>query len=142
VDAVAEDRHARDAQALSIIASHGVLIFGSLGSRSRERYRTRRGFTFRPITVPVGGYPMLKTALVLALASVVGLAVAEEAAPAAAAVDIAAYDSDKDGALSAVEIAAIVDEKAKADVVALDADKSGDVSAVEAKAAAKPADAK
>jgi len=82
---------------------------------------------------------MLKTAIVLAFAAVVGLGFAEEAAPAVATVDIAAYDSDKDGALSAAEIAAILDEKAKASVVALDADKSGDVSADEAKAAAKPA---
>ena len=80
---------------------------------------------------------MLKTAIVLALVAVAGFGFAEE--PAAATVDITAYDSDKDGALSAAEIAAIVDEKAKASVVALDADKSGDVSAAEVKAAAKPA---
>ncbi len=82
---------------------------------------------------------MLKTAIALALVAVAGLGFAEEAKPAAAAVDITAYDTNKDGALSVAEIAAIADEKAKASVVALDADKSGDVSAAEVKAAATPA---
>ena len=82
---------------------------------------------------------MIKTVTVLALASVFGLAFGAETTPAATeTVSIATYDADKDGALSATEIAAIVDEKAKASIVALDSDKSGDVSVAEAKAAKAP----
>jgi len=83
---------------------------------------------------------MTKNLFALSLITLAGLGfAAEEAKPAAAAhaVSIEAHDSDKDGALSAAEIADIKDEKVKAAVVALDADKSGDVSAVEAKPAAK-----
>lgn len=69
--------------------------------------------------------------LAIALFVTAGALVAEEAKPAAA-VDIAAYDTDKNGALSKEEIAAIKDEAAKKAVEALDADKNGEVSAEEA----------
>lgn len=70
--------------------------------------------------------------LALALIITAGGLMAEEAKPATTAVDIKAYDADKNGALSKDEIAAIKDEAAKAAVVALDADKNGEVSAEEA----------
>ena len=74
--------------------------------------------------------------LVLALFITAGAVVAEDAKPFAAntvaAVDVKAFDTDKNGALSKDEIAAIKDEAAKAAVVALDADKNGEVSAEEA----------
>lgn len=53
-----------------------------------------------------------------------------------AAVDVAKYDTNKDGALSAEEIKAIADEADKKAIAALDANKDGAVSAEEAKAAA------
>ena len=74
--------------------------------------------------------------LALALFITVGAVMAEDAKPvavtAAAVVDVKAFDTDKNGALSKDEIAAIKDEAAKAAVVALDADKNGEVSAEEA----------
>ena len=66
----------------------------------------------------------------LALILTAGAIMAQEAAPAV--VDIKAFDTDKNGAFSKEEIAAIKDEAGKAAVLALDADKSGDVSAEEA----------
>ena len=75
-------------------------------------------------------------ALALALFITAGAVMAEDAkpvaAPAAAAVDVKAFDTDKNGALSKDEIAAIKDEAAKVAVVALDADMNGEVSVEEA----------
>lgn len=87
---------------------------------------------------------MLRNLFALALVLTAGVAVAEESKPAAAAAkfDVAAYDTNKDGALSKEEIAAIADEAVKAQAVALDADKDGAVSATEAKASTKAAEAK
>jgi len=60
------------------------------------------------------------------------------AAPANAPVDVKAFDTDKNGAFSKDEIAAIKDEAGKAAVLALDADKNGEVSAEEAAPKAAP----
>jgi len=63
---------------------------------------------------------------------------AEDAAPTGEAVapvsPIERFDTDKDGALSAAEIAAIANERQRARILALDTDGDGAVSAIEAQA--------
>ncbi len=80
---------------------------------------------------------MIRSMLIIALALFAGVASAAEAAAATSAkAGIVKYDTNKDGALSKEEIAAIKDEKERTEVLALDSDKDGAISADEAKAAA------
>lgn len=80
----------------------------------------------------------MRSIAAIALLFTVGFAVAEDPAPAPKAdlmAQFKAADADKDGTVSAEELAAVADEAAKAALTAADADADGAVTKDEIKAA-------